>query len=112
MRLVLGVCKVNRSPHRPARILKLYTEVLAGLIHISGLDALNITSPSQDRIHGAASESGDGRWNARFKDSGRGCGASDCWGPAHGPSHGHILLMTSSNTVLHLSEDCPVYLLI
>lgn len=46
-KLVLGSCKMSRSLHPPARILKVYTEDLAGLSHKHSPDGLNNTLFSQ-----------------------------------------------------------------
>ena len=46
-RLVLGNCKMSRSPHPPTRILNVYTEALTGLSHEYCPDDLNNTLLSQ-----------------------------------------------------------------
>ena len=54
MGLVLGEYKMNRSLHQPARILKVYREVLTGSSHVNSPDGLNNTFLSQGYIFGIA----------------------------------------------------------
>ena len=53
---LLGGCKLNRSPHLPARILGSYIGALTGFGHIYFLEGLNHTSPSKGYALGAILE--------------------------------------------------------
>lgn len=46
-RLVVGGCKTSRSPHLPARILKVYLKALTGFSQVWGPEGLNNTLLSQ-----------------------------------------------------------------
>ena len=54
MRLVVSSCKTSRSPHLPARILKVYIDVLNGFSHIFSPDGLSNTLLSQGYMLGRA----------------------------------------------------------
>ena len=49
-RLILGTCKMSRSGHSHARILKVYIETLAGSSHIFSPDGFNNSLLSQGCI--------------------------------------------------------------
>lgn len=51
-RLVLGSCKMNRSPHLPSRILKVYIADLTGFSHLYCPDGLNCTLLPQGCVLG------------------------------------------------------------
>ena len=95
-RLVLDSSKTTRSPHSPARILKVHIEALAVFSHVCCPDALNNTLLSQVCVLGTAPTVGtEGRvYIPRME---RGWGASNCPGPALRPISNHILSVTSSN---------------
>lgn len=72
-----------------------------GFSHVHRPDGLN-TLLSQGCILENGSHSGNGWRNLHSKDGGgrgEGGGASDCPGPAHKSTCGHVLFLTSSNTM-------------
>lgn len=57
-RIVLDDLKTSRSPHWPARILRVYTENLTVFSHVCSSDGLNHTLLSQNCILGTATSMG------------------------------------------------------
>ena len=70
MRFVLGSCETSRSPHLPARMLKVCVEALTGFSHVYCPDGLNNTliSESCDLENGSHCENVE--QNVNSKDRG------------------------------------------
>ena len=98
-RLVLGGCKMSRSLHPPARILKDYIEALPGFSHLFSPDVLNNTLLSQVCVLGTAPNMGKAR-RRHIPRIGEQVRSPDCLDPAHRSISGHVLSMTSSSTNL------------
>lgn len=64
----MGACKRIQFLQPPLAIIKVYTEALTEFTDVYYPDTLNITFLSQGYILGAASGTGEGKWNAHFKD--------------------------------------------
>lgn len=95
-RLVLKDCKMSGSPHPPIRILKAYTEALAGFSHPihSGCSRQHV---ALSRPH---SWNGSWCWNSGqhvHSNDGRGVTNVQLPGSSLWPRRGHVLLMASSN---------------
>ena len=96
MRLALTDCKRSRSPHPPARILRVCIEALTGFSQFS-VQMVSTTPYSLKAVFLKTAPVVE-RWAEHpFQGQGRGWGASDCPRPALGSTSGHILSMTSSN---------------
>lgn len=67
-RLVLGGCRMSRSPYLPTRILKVYTEAFTGFSHVCHPDGLNNTLLSQGYILKNGSHFGNSGQNVQSKD--------------------------------------------
>lgn len=59
MKRVLGSCKTSRFPHPPAKILKVYIEVLTGLSHVNHPDGPSNTLLSQGCVLGLCPSSAE-----------------------------------------------------
>ena len=70
MRLVLGICKMSRSPHPHTRILKVSIEALTGFSQVHSPDGRNNTLFSQGVALENCSHSGNGTQNRHFKNRG------------------------------------------
>lgn len=90
---------MSTSLHLPARILKVYIKASSGFSHLFHPYGLNNTLLSQGYVLETAPGTGNTWKNMHSKDRG-GEGASDCLGPAHGSTGGHVLVMTSSSSIM------------
>lgn len=98
IRLVFGSCKTNTSLHRPSRILRVYIEAFNGLSHIT-VQMFSITHcpPKGASLKMAATVGMVGR--TYLPRPGKGVRSLQL----PGSTGGHVLLMTSSNTIPFIS---------
>ena len=98
MNLVLSGCRMSRSLHPPARVLRVYREALMGFSQVLSPDGLNNILLSQGCILEVALSAGTvGRmYIPRIRAGVRSC-CFNCWRPVLGSPCGHVLFMTSSN---------------
>lgn len=101
MRLVLGSCKMSRSPHLPARILNMYLESLSGFGHVFCTDGLNNTLLSPSCILKMAPAMG----NVGRMYMPKGWGVPSLWW--YRSTGGHVLLVTSSSRFFFLCWRIP-----
>lgn len=94
-RLVLGCCKMSKSPHLTTRILKVYIEALTEFSHMYHPDDLSNTLLSQ-----VTPSVGIGA-ECTFQGQGKGREDSNCSGPVPGSTTGHVLSMTAPNRDPH-----------
>lgn len=105
-RLVLGSCRISISLHPPAIIIKAYilVEALKDCSHIHSPGVHNNTLLSQAYILETVPHMG--RVGKMYiPRTGEGGEASDCPGPAHGPTEGHVLSMTFFNRSMLLQQQ-------
>lgn len=98
MRLVLGDHKTNRSSHLPAKILKVYIEVLMGFSHIFRPDGLNNTLLSM--LHFIKQLPVWQQWTECIFQGQRREGMSECPGPAPVLTSYHVLSIMPSSKML------------
>lgn len=66
-RLVLGSCKMNRSPLLSTKVLRIYIEALMGLNHMNCPDGFSSTLLSQDCVLENGSHCGNSGWSVHSK---------------------------------------------
>lgn len=109
MRLILGCHKTRRSPHPPARILKVDIETLPGFSSVYRADDLSNTWLSRGCV--LENDSHCGNTTHALQGQGRRWGDSNCPGPAFSSTGDRVLSMTSSNTICLRFNLLSLYLI-
>lgn len=105
-RLLLGIYKTSRSPHKLARILKVYTETLTEFSNVHHPDSLNNTALCPWNSSG----NGNSGWNIHSKDRGEDEELLIALSPVLGSASGYVLSMRIINPPWIYFMDLYLYI--